>query len=835
MPVFRRAINPNRTFLPRLRRPPFLESTPPILPIICLLIIYPLLVGLVFFSSGLAQNQHIGAAVGVILSSLAVIGATVGILFLYGLYHVIRWVAGNVDTFVHLVSGGRLVIRTPRFRNADLFWASQLCERCMEVVRGSSLLRGTWWLVTRASERHRLYGGLEDMEGQIGNGCSLCEALMSQRIGDEEETGRAVIVGDGARGYGTMVDHGPGNVEADGVKLRVQFVKGSVWPKGPANLAMFLEARGMTRFKGLLVSEGPLVAERDPHGHTGSGATFNTIASWIKDCEHHSACCLPASPPLFLPTRLVFVGTLSSPSLRLVNTHSDLSPLTRSTTPRYIALSHCWGGNIPDALTARTLPLMRESIAEPTLPRNFRDAIHATRRLGVQYLWIDSLCILQDSAVDWATESPTMGQVYAHAHCVIAATASADAQGGCFRERSPTWRERTIMASAARRCFVSSPPLIRDLFYWRVELAPLTGRAWAFQERLLARRVVHFCEGVVLFECNTLQASELHVHGARYATEPYVVRDGKLVRWLDGAVLGPLRNRMSGRGAGGVDAERAAERAAVRGIRGALDVLQSLGPVSRQSFGEKIEFYKRWYEMVSAYSQGQLTRQSDRLVALAGVAELVQKRAQVPYLAGLWASGIMELGLLWVVKGPREKQFPCCAPSWSWASANGRIGLLPRGSLGSRSVSVRSVILEATIDEAEALYQGRSVSEARSPVDEGRFVVTGPAAIGRLSSDRATLAVAGSDGDDSISLRFFPDWELGQQSEVGSWELIVLHLVTVYRSESEVHSYGLVLRKKEGDGQDVFERVGAWTASDEFPHNRAIHSQIWTRRRVVLM
>ncbi|KXX74043.1 hypothetical protein MMYC01_209553 [Madurella mycetomatis] len=266
------------------------------------------------------------------------------------------------------------------------------------------------------------------------------------------------------------------------------------------------------------VSQGPLATERDLQRHTGSDSTFDTIAGWIKECEHHLACRLPASSPSFLPTHLIFVGTVSSPSLYLVNTLSDLLFSPRSTPTRYIAFSHFWGDNIPDTLTARTLPLMREHIPDP--------------------------------------------------------------------------------------------PLIRDLFYWRVELAPLTGRAWAFQERLLARRVVHFWEGV---------ASELHVRGARYEAEPYVVRDGRLVRWIEDAVLGPLRNRMLGRD-GDVDDMG---RAAVRGIRGALDMLQSLGPVSRQSFREKIQFYKRWYEMVSAYSQGQLTRQSNKLVALAGVAELV--------------------------------------------------------------------------------------------------------------------------------------------------------------------------------------------------------------------
>lgn len=96
------------------------------------------------------------------------------------------------------------------------------------------------------------------------------------------------------------------------------------------------------------------------------------------------------------------------------------------------------------------------------------------------------------------------------------------------------------MVSATKRCFVSNLPPLRALFYWRVELSPLTSRGWAFQGRLLSRRVVHFCSDVVLFECNTFQASELHPYGMLYDTTPYTVKDGRLVKFLESGVLNPL-------------------------------------------------------------------------------------------------------------------------------------------------------------------------------------------------------------------------------------------------------------------------------------------------------
>jgi hypothetical protein len=99
---------------------------------------------------------------------------------------------------------------------------------------------------------------------------------------------------------------------------------------------------------------------------------------------------------------------------------------------QYVALSHCWGGAQLLATTTVTLGKRKEGIPMASLPKTFYDAVITTRKLGFDYLWIDSLCIIQDSTEDWAQESANMAAVYSGATVVIAADAAQDSTDGCF-------------------------------------------------------------------------------------------------------------------------------------------------------------------------------------------------------------------------------------------------------------------------------------------------------------------------------------------------------------------------------------------------------------------
>ncbi|TVY41898.1 hypothetical protein LSUB1_G002548 [Lachnellula subtilissima] len=183
----------------------------------------------------------------------------------------------------------------------------------------------------------------------------------------------------------------------------------------------------------------------------------------------------------------------------------------------YLALSHCWGKERIFTLTDDNVSELKVAIPFDKLPTNFKDAIKITANLGYEYIWIDSLCILQGNKYDWAKESAQMGRIYANAVCTISATASDSAGGGCFFDRDQlngdcivgTQRFSTLMVKSP----ITSHKGLDDLFQEKVENAPVTRRGWIFQERALSKRVLHFSNGLILFECNTLLATEHHSDG----------------------------------------------------------------------------------------------------------------------------------------------------------------------------------------------------------------------------------------------------------------------------------------------------------------------------------
>jgi Heterokaryon incompatibility protein (HET) len=170
-----------------------------------------------------------------------------------------------------------------------------------------------------------------------------------------------------------------------------------------------------------------------PVGNPGSDQTLGVIGQWIKTCdENHPKCQytisgMPTESVPKLPTRVLDVR--SCEDIRLL--------VTGNQEAKYAALSHCWGGISQIRTTKSSLEDHRRHINFNDLSKTIRDAVYLTRNLGIQYLWVDSLCIIQDDERDWLEEAGKMAYVYERAYCTIAATSASDGTGGCLIPRPP--------------------------------------------------------------------------------------------------------------------------------------------------------------------------------------------------------------------------------------------------------------------------------------------------------------------------------------------------------------------------------------------------------------
>lgn len=168
-----------------------------------------------------------------------------------------------------------------------------------------------------------------------------------------------------------------------------------------------------------------------PDSSTSSFKTTENAGRWLNDCLLNHEECSTETHIDFLPSRLVDVGITGPISPRLLD-NIDLKP-----PQKYITLSHCWGGHVPLTLQRDCLAAMKRGIALEDLPKTFQQAFIVTRQLGFRYIWIDSLCIIQDSYDDWVNESSQMHMVYSNAVCNIAASAAGNATKGLFSCRNP--------------------------------------------------------------------------------------------------------------------------------------------------------------------------------------------------------------------------------------------------------------------------------------------------------------------------------------------------------------------------------------------------------------
>lgn len=366
------------------------------------------------------------------------------------------------------------------------------------------------------------------------------------------------------------------------------------------------------------------------------------IQAWINDCTTNHQ---PCNRNMYgsLPTRVLDVGLLGESGVKLYIT-------TEKQQGQYATLSHCWGRKQIYRLTSETQRALTDGILLSELPKTFIDAIVTTRAIGLKYLWIDSLCIIQDSIEDWKAESSRMGEIYRDCFINLAATAASDGDGGLFQSRNaaiiPPVRFDLPTDTEKPRWFVCWP---NDLWEDHVEHSFLSARGWVFQERFMSPRILHF-SNQVFWECRMSNACETVPTGCPNI-EPVNIAH-------------PFTH-----------------------------FLESLVEICQHSDGEyrcdgvrPAALLRDWDSVVSVYSQKLFTKYEDRLIAFSGIVDEMKKalphvdRKDDFYMCGLWSSQ-MPYALMWRVGIEREEIQVCESkrvdvvglPSWSWASVTGPV------------------------------------------------------------------------------------------------------------------------------------------------------------------
>lgn len=388
------------------------------------------------------------------------------------------------------------------------------------------------------------------------------------------------------------------------------------------------------------------------------------IRSWLKSCKSHHRSCrvglsgtrhglVPAAEPATLPLRIIEVRDLAMGGPRVIEPKSGLQA-------EYAALSYCWGQKLEDTGTVVTRwthvtlsTNLEDRLNQPLgpMPKTIEDAFDVCQQLEIFYLWVDSICIVQDDKDEWERESQKMSAIYENAVLTIGALGAHDVREGCFLPRHQpslyadmtlTIKDENLDLGVIR---VSMPQENHD----PMSSSDWNRRGWTFQERLLSRRIVYYGQNQVLWECQQGQDTEDGTGdflGISVRLPTGVTRGTKadlmmLLRpWID--LEGFIDELLLDFGGSKVFLPLRLLR-----TRPAKMYLNFILKMLDRLLGSRMSAFSIWFDLVSDYSDRQLTDPTDKLLAIQGTANAyAQSRKRSDYICGLHLEHIT-VGLGW--------------------------------------------------------------------------------------------------------------------------------------------------------------------------------------------
>ncbi|SCO34845.1 related to tol protein [Fusarium fujikuroi] len=502
--------------------------------------------------------------------------------------------------------------------------------------------------------------------------------------------------------------------------------------------------------------------------HIKFEARVETIQNWLGNClTDHEECRVPE---VRRPARfLVLHASVDDGDLRLVST-ANLSQLNRI---KYTALSHCWGSNTNHAArtTRENVHQKMTRISFHSLPKTFQDAIKVTRAIGIWFIWIDSLCIIQNDGDDWAMEASKMADVYRGSYLTLAASSSPDANGGLFLdcqtpakavnfspELFPPEFEQKLPKSCLFRHPVASRAAILD--------GPLSKRAWVLQEQILSTRLIHFTNTQMFYQCTFGLNSEDGVISSRLSELP--------------------------------------------------------SPQVEFKFDYSLKRPFLWFKWVTEFSARHLSFDSDRIPAMAGLIKHYEHISLQRPILGLW-DGTFWIDLAWYGYTPASSKTRHNndtfegIPSWTWFSSKAKrihnlfddLCFLDGGHFPEENSKVK--LIHYSCDWTGPPYASKlkgaelRVSGSLKPV---RLQHPTSASLPFLDGDNTFDSRQGSENGQPPGLLLYLD---SVKMNLDQDRLFLLRLFTanVKDSISDLDDFVLLLREESHNNNTVFRRLGA--------------------------